>query len=254
MKGLLLALQFFSAVPVKKELSLGRKEVTAMYSALPFVGAGIGLAMYAMSVLALDVIGVSPLLAAVFIVLTAILLTGGLHLDGLADTSDAFFSYRDREKRLAILDDPRIGAFGTMVLLLLIIVKITLMNELITSGKLDIVYFLLIPFLARSAMNVYFTTVPLAKSEGLAHFFKEKMASRTVTILSVLSVCLMLVAAGVLLNDFIIPTAFFVLLTVVIYLYSRWSMKHFGGVTGDLSGALIEGLEALLWLMVIILM
>lgn len=91
MTGILLALQFFTAIPVTKELPLGRKEVTSMYVALPFVGAVIGLVMYVVSVLLLDVVHVGPLLAAVLVLLAGILLTGGLHLDGWADTGDAFF-------------------------------------------------------------------------------------------------------------------------------------------------------------------
>ena len=76
-------------------------------------------------------------LTAVFIVLTGIVLTGGLHLDGWADTGDAFFSYRDREKRLEILEDPRLGAFGTMALVFLIVVKIALFNELLSRGSCE---------------------------------------------------------------------------------------------------------------------
>ena len=82
MNGLLLAIQFFTVLPIKKELPLGRKEVTAMFIALPFVGAAIGAVIYAVSVLMLDVLGSGTLLTAVFIVLTGIILTGGLHLDG----------------------------------------------------------------------------------------------------------------------------------------------------------------------------
>ena len=100
---------------------------------LPFVGAAIGLAMYGVSELLVNYLHVGTFLASVFIVLTAIILTGGLHLDGWADTGDAFFSYKDREKRLEILEDPRLGAFGTMALVLLIIVKIAVFNEILDA-------------------------------------------------------------------------------------------------------------------------
>ena len=100
------------------------------------------------------------LLTAVFIVLAGIILTGGLHLDGWADTGDAFFSYRDRDKRLEILEDPRLGAFGTMALVLLIVVKIALFHEILVRGYwTSDALFIAIPFLARAGMNVYFTTV-----------------------------------------------------------------------------------------------
>ena len=254
MKGILLALQFFTAVPIRKELPLGRKEVTCMYMALPLIGAAIGLAMYGVSLLALNVVGISPLLASIFIVLTGIILTGGLHLDGWADTGDAFFSYRDHEKRMEILDDPRLGAFGTMALVLLLIVKIALVNELLQNGAGNAVYFMAIPLLARATMNLYFTTVKLAKDKGIAHFFKEKMESTVVNATSVISASGVLVIVGVVLNSVIIPSVLFIVLAGGLVLYRRWSLKHFGGVTGDLSGAFIEGMEALLWLTIILLL
>ncbi|MBE1555743.1 adenosylcobinamide-GDP ribazoletransferase [Sporosarcina limicola] len=254
MNGILLAFQFFTAIPVQKELPLGRKEVTAMYVALPFVGALIGLAMYGVSVLLTDYVGLGTLLASVFIVLAGIVLTGGLHLDGWADTSDAFFSYRDRAKRLEILEDPRLGAFGAMGLMLLILVKIALFNEILLRGTGDVAYFIAIPFLARAAMTIYFTTVCLAKDKGMAHFFKEKMSGKVVSFMSMLSSVSMLLVIGFILNDYLVPTVLFAVLVAVLLIYRRWSLKHFGGVTGDLSGAFIEGTEALLWLTVIILM
>src|SRR5690554_3881230 len=152
MNGLLLAIQFFTVLPIKKELPLGRKEVTAMFIALPFVGAAIGAVMYGVSVLMLEVLGSGTLLTAVFIVLTGIVLTGGLHLDGWADTGDAFFSYRDRKKRLEILEDPRLGAFGTMAIVLLIIVKIALFHEVLERGFGNLALFIALPLLARVGM------------------------------------------------------------------------------------------------------
>lgn len=254
MSGILLALQFFTAIPVKKELPLGRKEVTAMYVALPFVGAAIGLAMYAVSVLMLDVAQVGPLLAAVFVLLAGIILTGGLHLDGWADTGDAFFSYRDRAKRLEILDDPRLGAFGTMALVLLIVVKIALFHEILVRGTGHLALFIVIPFLARAGLNVYFTTVGLAKDTGIAHFFKEKMVGNVVVVCSVATSAAVLVAVGLLMNSLLLPIGLFAVLAVALVVFRSWSLKHFGGVSGDLCGAFIEGTEALLWMTVLCFM
>jgi len=202
--GILLALQFFTVIPIKKELPLGRKEVTAMYVALPFVGAAIGMIMYAVSVLTLDFLGMGTLLAAVFITLTGIVLTGGLHLDGWADTSDAFYSYRAREKRLEILDDPRLGAFGTMALVLLIIVKIALFNEILVRGYEGYLFFITIPFLARAGLNIYFTTLRPAKDKGIAHFFKGKISAKTVFALSLISGIVVLFSIGFLMENYVL--------------------------------------------------
>ena len=252
MNGLLLAVQFFTVLPIKKELPLGRKEVTAMYMALPFVGAAIGAIMYAVSVLLFEVLGSGSLLAAVFIVLTGIVLTGGLHLDGWADTGDAFFSYRDRDKRLEILEDPRLGAFGTMALVLVIIVKITLFNELLIRGFGHIISFAAIPLLARVCMNIYFSTIQSAKNKGLAHFFKEKIVTNHVVTWSIISGVIVLIGSGYVAGNIATPLILFAVIVVGLVFFRNWSLKHFGGVTGDLSGAFIEGMEAVLWIVLLL--
>lgn len=252
MNGILLALQFFTVLPIRKQLPLGRNEVTAMYMALPFVGAAIGFSMYGVSELFFNIMGMGPFLTAVFIVLTAIVMTGGLHLDGWADTGDAFFSYQDRDKRLEILEDPRLGAFGTMVLVLLIIVKIALFHEVLVRGIGGWALFIAIPFLTRAGLNIYFTTIQSAKNKGIAFFFKEKMKMKQVLIGSIGSGIVMLIALGYIVESIMIPLLLFAVIGTGIILFLSWSKKHFGGITGDLAGAFIEGMEAVLWLVVLL--
>lgn len=251
MNGILLALQFFTVLPIRKELPLGRKEVTAMYLALPFVGATMGLSMYGVSELMLGVFEMGPLLTAVFIVLTGIVMTGGLHLDGWADTGDAFFSYQDRDKRLEILEDPRLGAFGTMALVLLILVKVALFHEVLLRGFGSMALFVAIPFLTRVAMNICFTTLKSAKNKGIAYFFKEKIGTKQVLIGSVGSGVVMLIGLGYLIENFRVSLLLFGVIVIGIFLFRNWAKKHFGGITGDLAGAFIEGMEAVLWLVVL---
>lgn len=252
MNGILLALQFFTSIPVSKELPMEKKDVTLMYIALPFVGGLIGLAMYGITLLFVHGIGTGPLLAAVFVVVAGAALTGGLHMDGFADVGDAFFSYRERDKRLEILDDPRIGAFGTMAILMLVIVKVALFHELIMRNSGLLPLFIAIPFLARGGMNLFFATTRLAKEKGIAHFFKGKLGAGRLIVWSSVFGAIVLVVLGFMLQSIVVPVVVFVALAVGLFLFRSWSLKHFGGVSGDLCGAFIEGMEALLWLAVII--
>ncbi|MHA6258954.1 adenosylcobinamide-GDP ribazoletransferase [Sporosarcina sp. CAU 1771] len=254
MKGILLALQFFTVIPVRKELAMGKREVTAMFVALPFIGGAIGLVMYAVMFLMSDLLNIGMLLTAVFIVLTGILLTGGLHLDGWADTGDAFFSYRDREKRFEILEDPRIGAFGTMALVLLVLLKVALFHELLIRGGGHWALFIAVPFVVRVGMNSYFALVPSAKDGGIASFLKGKLVASKVIIYSLISGLLVLIVLGFLLHTLLIPVSLAALFVLSVTLYRKWSLNHFGGVTGDLSGAFIEGMEAVAWLVVLLLL
>ncbi|MBD7984677.1 adenosylcobinamide-GDP ribazoletransferase [Sporosarcina sp. Sa2YVA2] len=252
MTGLLLALQFFTAIPVTKELSMERKDVTRMYIAFPIIGALIGLIMYAVAFLFMDAIGTGPLLTSFAIVLTGIALTGGLHMDGFADLGDGYFSYRDKEKRLDIMDDPRIGAFGTMALVLLIIGKLALVHELLLREVNMLPILIVAPVLARIGMNVYFVATRLAKEKGIAHFFKEKIDTVKLIGWSLFTGVMALVLFGYIMESVVVPVVLAIFVVLAVVLFRRWSLKQFGGVSGDLCGAFIEGTEALVWLIIII--
>lgn len=249
--GFLLAWQFFSAVPIKKQLDMNAKSVTWMYGFLPIVGLLIGSIISSGVFILSRYSEISDLLLAILIVIGLIILTGGLHLDGWIDMSDAYFSYGKKEKRLEILDDPRTGAFGVISVFCLLVLKIGFIYEMLLHGQLAIVPFLIfIPFIARMGMLLYFVTMQPAKEKGLAAYFKGIVIQNKLAVLigvqSILAfVCWFYIGVSSL---FILVVV--MLITVIIY--RNWSKKHFGGVTGDLLGALGEGLEVVLWLTILL--
>lgn len=249
--GFLLAWQFFSAVPIKKQLDMNAKSVTWMYGFLPIVGLLIG-SIISSGVLILSRYSeISELLLAIFIVIGLIVLTGGLHLDGWIDMSDAFFSYGEKEKRLEILDDPRTGAFGVISVFCLLVLKIGVIYEMLLHGQLAIVPFLIfIPFIARMGMLLFFVTMHPAKEKGLAAYFKGIVIQNKLAVLIGVQSILAFVFwfyVGVF-SLFILV----VIMLIAVVIYRNWSKKHFGGVTGDLLGALGEGLEVVLWLTILL--
>ncbi|MDN7226554.1 adenosylcobinamide-GDP ribazoletransferase [Planococcus sp. N064] len=242
--GIALAFQFFSVVPVRKELPLEKKDVTAMYASLPLLGALLGCTSMIIASVLRDYTEVSPLLAAFLVVFFLAAATGGLHLDGLADVGDAYFSYQDRERRLEIMGDPRIGAFGTMVLLFAVLGKIIVATELIY--ELPLVVLILIPVLSRTGLLLLFSTTQSAKNNGLASFFRQRAAVKWLLFASCLylliSTCLLIYWIG------LVPAAGILFsFLLMFWLYRKWCLHQFGGVTGDLFGAYIEGAELLLW-------
>ena len=245
MNSLLLALQFFTTVPIKKNLPMDAKHINGMYLLFPFIGAGIGAIAYMMLYFEW-----SSLMTAFAIVCTGIVLSGGLHMDGYTDTADAFFSYRDRGKRLEILEDPRVGAFGVIAVVLLIGGKIIILSEVLAAEDFHWLYIIIIPFLSRVVMVLLFTLTPNAKDSGLAHFFKQKMQSRLV-----LTVTLIVQAIGIFLVasvNWIIAILILLVLLLFIVVYRKWSIKNFGGLTGDLLGATIELAEVVLWIVLLL--
>lgn len=248
MTSLLLALQFFTIVPVHKNLPMEKRQITGMYSLFPSIGASIG----AISCLLLY-FEWSPLMTGFGIVLLGILFSGGLHMDGFIDTSDAFFSYRDRVKRFEVLDDPRVGAFGVMAVVLLIVGKVIIVAEVLATDTFHWVFVLLIPFFSRATLVMLFGLTRSAKDSGLAYFFKEKMDSSRLILATACNLFVGLFVIGWLTNAMIALT-FAVVFVLCICVFRNWVMKNFGGVTGDLLGASVEISEVILWITLLLLL
>ncbi|KQL36995.1 adenosylcobinamide-GDP ribazoletransferase [Psychrobacillus sp. FJAT-21963] len=247
--SLLLALQFFTIIPVHKNLPMEERQISGMYSIFPWIGASIG----AIACVLLS-FQWSPLMTGFSIVFVGILFSGGLHLDGFIDTSDAFFSYRDRLKRFEILDDPRVGAFGVMAVVLLIVGKVIIVSEVLAAESFHWIFVLLLPFFSRATLAMLFGLTRSAKESGLAYFFKQKMNVKVVILATVCNTFIGLFLIGWMSSSWFIPVTFAAVLLVFICLYRNWSLKNFGGVTGDILGASVEITEVLLWLTLLLLL
>ena len=167
-----------------------------------------------------------------------VLVTGGLHLDGWADTIDALAGGRDPEHRLTILRDSRIGALGATGLMLILglrYVGLLTLPEGLREGML-----LCMPAVGRWAMVIGSWGVVYPRSEGLAAPFIRTVSWRNVLVASIL---LGLGLWGV----FGIISALVVMIGVCLVIRSVvwWMSKKFGGVTGDVLGAMNEGIEVL---------
>lgn len=243
--SILAALQFFTVIPIRREIPLTKRTVTGMFLTLAWIGLGIGALQYGVFVVLSD-FTLTPLFIAVALVLTSALLTGGLHLDGFIDTSDAFFSYRDIKKRHAILDDPRVGAFGVMAFVFLILSKIVILYELITLGVMHWALFVLVPFMTRSGMLLFVLTTKPAKDTGIAHFFLQKLHKSTPYFALMQLNAIIILFAFTLTST--VPVILAIILLVTVVLYRSFTLRNFGGMSGDLFGAYIEGAEVVLWL------
>lgn len=130
----LLALQFFTRIPVTGALAawVGYSPAMLRASSAHFPGVGWPVAAVAAGVFgalqgALAPSPLAPLVAAVLSTIATVLLTGGFHEDGLADVADGLGGSQDRERALDIMKDSRIGAFGAMALVLGLLAKLSLL-------------------------------------------------------------------------------------------------------------------------------
>lgn len=249
--GIGLAFQFFTIMPIPKQLDLTKKTVTHMFQFLPWLGALFG-AIVAFLYYELQQTELSPLFIGFVLVMAFIIMTGGLHLDGFVDMGDAYFSYRDLKKRQEILDDPRIGAFGAMALLFLVLTKIIVMTELVTQQKLAYAMFVFVPFVVRAALGFYIVITPPSKEKGLGYFFRTHILTKPYMWMTILSLVVGTAAVMYVTNS---VHALIVVLIVMLFvvLYKKWTMKNFGGASGDLYGAWVEGMEAIVWIILLCL-
>ncbi len=166
-------------------------------------------------------------IAAVLLVLE-IILTRGLHLDGLADWADSIGAFSDREKRLAIMKDHSIGAFGMLALFADLLFKWVAFDRLLSSGSM--IWLIPIFVLSRGFMVELMTTLPSARAgEGMAGpFVREKSEARRFAAL-VLGLLIVLPFGPV-------GLALFMIAWLLIGLFRIRCRDQFGGITGDLLG------------------
>ncbi len=173
--------------------------------------------------------------SAVLIVLWAFL-TGGLHLDGLADTVDGLRGGHSREERLAIMKDSRLGTFGGVAILCLLILKLAFVNELGSPWRGP--GLLLAPALARWVMVYAIWAFPSARPGGTGSIFKDHSGLWELALATgqALAAAFFLQLWGL---------AILVCLWLTATLLGRALTKVLGGLTGDTYGALCEMSEVL---------
>ena len=187
------AFAMFSAVPVP-QFNWTEKNMRYAMCAFPLIGVVIGLLWFLCGVLPLP----GAARAAGFC-LIPVWVTGGIHLDGYADTCDALSSYGDREKKLEILKDPHCGAFAVIrlcsyfaaYLALCACVQFTLQAGLLWMMAL---------VLERALSGYAVAAFPMAKNTGLAHTFASAADRATVrrvlALLAAVLCCAMLALGG----------------------------------------------------------
>ncbi len=229
-KGLILSLQFFSRIPININVDFNEKNIRYSIFFLPLVGAIIGgfggLIYYLIS-------PYNRLVASFLALLAAIILTGGLHIDGLSDTFDGFLSNRDKERTLEIMKDSRIGAFGVLSLVLLILFKFILIYSIENLPLAIILSF------ANSRLVVarIISYKKNARPGGLGDLF-HKSNPKSLMIASGIIYMAILILLDI---RYLIP----LLITFLAGEYiSSISYKKIDGLTGDVYGAIIELGEA----------
>ncbi len=241
----LLALSFFSRIPVPKNLpySAERMNQSGRYFAL--VGILLG-AICASSYWLLHLL----LSADICIFLTmalSLMLTGAFHEDGLADMADGIGGGMTIERRLTIMKDSRIGTYGSSALFMALLGKFLLLTSL--SDYISLLGVWLVGYtLSRSVASSFIFNTPYvsdsdtSKSKPLAH--KQKYSELAVVVITGLLPCVIL--------DGYLTLVLIMVSLVFRFVFKRWLIKRLGGFTGDCLGAAQQLVELLIYLTMVI--
>ncbi len=178
MKGFLLLLSFMTRIPMPKT-EYDEEKLGKSMKYFPVVGIIAGFILLFFCIIfnfILKNISYSAALPLMIIVviLTDLITTGGLHLDGLADTFDGIFSYRSKHKMLEIMKDSRLGSNGALALILYFLLKFVLLFSLTIESRESALYAIMTyPVIARFCSVVSCTSSPYARGSGMGKTFVD---------------------------------------------------------------------------------
>lgn len=236
LSALVIAFATYSRIPMPQ---VGWSEENQRYALcfFPLVGAVLGVCMYAwLKLCALSDAG--PLLRGAGCAVLPLLITGGIHMDGLMDASDALASRQSREKGLEILKDSHVGAFAVIVCAAYLLLFAAVMSEAALGDALS----LGTAFVASRAVSAISSVVlKHARADGMLRSMAKNARQRAVVVsgAAYLVACLAVWA----LSGVGLALLCCAVLLICALCYRRMAYRRFGGVTGDLAGWLLQVAE-----------
>jgi len=233
MLPLWIALQFLSSLPIRLPGMPEPQQLGRSLLFYPLVGLLFGVILWAFNL----VLAGAPLLLHAALLLTVwVLLSGALHLDGLADSADAWLGgFGDRERTLTIMKDPRSGPIAVVTLVLVLLLKFCALLALVEQGRT--VMLIIVPLLGRAALLGLFLTTPYVRAGGLGQALADHLPRRAGWwVLGASALACLLIAGVKAIVALVVAFVGFVWLRQVM-------MRRLGGTTGDTAGALLELLE-----------
>lgn len=231
MKPFLIALQFMTRFPITNSFEMSDKELGRSVLFYPLIGLIVGFALCIVYVL---FSGTNQLLVSAIVLLAWVIATGGLHLDGLADSADAWLGgHGDRERTLEIMKDATCGPAAVIALVLLLLVKFSALSVIMDYDN-TLLFLLVTPVIGRMAVILLFSNTPYAREQGIAEKLLAYMPFDKAMIT-------LLVIVGIILFLPQFPSLIVLAVSILTAYSLRWLMlKRIGGLTGDTTGAAIE--------------
>jgi len=235
MRQFIAAVGFLTVIPVPSRFGRSGKDLGGSIIYFPLVGAVVGVALAGLD-WGLRFL-LPSLLSAALVVTAMVAISGGLHMDGLADTADGFFSHASRNRALEIMKDSRAGPMGVLAVISVFVIKFSAIAA--TEPESRWMALLMAPVAGRLVMEICLSTFPYVRgSSGLGSAFvaNPKLTSPVLGLAFTFGLGF-LTCGGV-------GVVMVVCALAVALLFSIYSYRGIGGMTGDTYGAVCELAEA----------
>lgn len=234
LRSLLMTLSTYTRLPLPK-VDFHEEDLRYALCFVPLAGVLVGLFFWAWAML-MQAMGIGGLLKAAGFTLIPLWVTGGFHMDGFLDTSDALSSWQPREKKLEIMKDPHMGAFSVIRYGMYLLAMLALYSEVSTVNQAVTVGLGFV--LSRCLAILMCIVLPNARGSGMIQRFQQAQPKQAVLTAAAVFAFISLVAGCV--------SAGYVMLlgTVAMGMMTLWfyamARRQFGGITGDLAGYLVQ--------------
>lgn len=278
-----IALQFLTRLKIVNQTEWSVEDFGKSVVAFPYVGLIIGLILALLYGILSPFIPLVPLM--LIIVIAEFLITGGLHADGLMDTSDGLFSGRERERKLEIMKDSHIGSFGVVAFVFVTLLKWQLLTAIPTAEFIPMAL-IMMPLMSRWSLVLSIRSYPYAREQGMGAAFANLAPKHVITYntISTFFMPIIILIIGIILYTLlygaysifsIADVGYVVGLGVLVYatlgifqinivsmiityiinrLLNRYIVKQLGGTTGDTYGFVIEVTEVILLFVYIVIL
>lgn len=236
-----MALSMFTIIPTPY-IEWDDESSKNMMKFYPIIGLIVGI-IWSLIYIIMRIINCPLMIKSVLIMIVPFIITGMLHLDGYCDVCDAILSRREREEKLRILKDSRIGAFSVISLIILFFLQFSgvysFLEKDLNANTNIICALILIPVISRSLAGYFLLSKITIKESSLGAYFKKD--TNKIDIM-VMIAAIILSTLSIFINNkvkhLLIPVSMIIMVTLGV----RKCIKEFGGVSGDVAGfALVIG-------------
>ena len=239
MKRFISILQFMTRIPINIDTGFD-EEFHKTITYFPLVGLVLGVLIYIIGLV--SGIFFDSFITSIIVTLALVILTGGLHIDGLGDTFDAIYSYRDKERMLEIMKDSRLGTNSLLAIMFLILLKIGFIYSIINNNLLWTVIFM--PVVARLGVIVMMYKTVTPRENGMGNLLIGKASTSMFTIAILYTIILMIGISKLIFLASTFEAMMLISTIIILFIFNNLFKKHIyikiDGVTGDILGCTIE--------------